>query len=121
VPFGHTGVTFDEAHRAVVLWMDEDRTPSTAQQLVEHLLWAASRLHTIVPIAHGRFAGATLDQKRAVHVEGAPMPLVLAGNPLQKLWHTEGEQAALAWAERQTTWSKVELAAMFVELGTDFD
>lgn len=121
VPFGHTGVTFDEAHHAALLWMDEDRTPTTAQQLVEHLLWVANRLHAIVPIAHGRFAGATLDQKRAVHVEGAPMPLVLAGNPLQKLWHDEGEAAALAWAERQREWSKVELAAMFVELAKDFD
>lgn len=121
VPFGHTGVTFDEAHRAAVLWMDEDRTPTTAQQLVDHLLWIAGRLHTILPIAHARFAGATHDQKVAAHHPGAETPLVLAGNPLQKLWHGEGEAAALAWAERQTLWSKVELAAMFVELGTDFD
>ena len=46
---------------------------------------------------------------------------MLAGNPLQRRWHDDGESAALAWAERQTLWSKVELAAMFVELGTDFD
>lgn len=120
VPFGNTGVTFDEAHRAVVLWMDEDRTPTTAPQLVDHLLWVANRLHEILPLAHGRFAGATHDQKHAEDDDEA-QPLVLAGNPLQKLWHGEGEAAALAWAERQSTWSKVELAAMFVELGTDFD
>jgi thioredoxin 1 len=120
-PFGNTGVTFDEAHRAVVLWMDEDRTPTTAQQLVDHLLWIANRLHAIVPVVHGRFAGATPEQKHAAHDDDEPTPLVLAGNPLQKLWHGEGEAAALAWAERPGVWSKVELAAMFVELGTDFD
>jgi thioredoxin 1 len=121
VPFGQTGVTFDEQRRAVLLWMDEDRTPTTAQQLVEHLLWIAGRLHAIVPVAHGRFIGANDAQKAAAHDDDGPTPLVLAGNPLQQLWHERDQAAALAWAEQQRTWSKVELAAMFVELGTDFD
>lgn len=120
VPFGNTGVVFDETHRAVLLWMDEDRTPTTARQLVDHLLWISNRLHEIIPLAHGRFRGATHEHKHAGH-DAASTPLVLAGNPLQKLWHDEGEAAALAWAEQQRTWSKPELAAMFVELGTDFD
>ncbi len=121
VPFRNTAVTFDEAHRAALVWIDRFCPPATVTQLVQHLLWIAARIHDVVPVAHARFGGASMEQKYHHMMENAAPPFVLAGNPLVRTFHEKGEAAAFAWAESQTTWSPKEVAAMFVELGTEFD
>jgi thioredoxin 1 len=121
VPFRNTSVTFDEAHRSALVWIDRFCPPATVTQLVQHLLWIADRIHTVVPVVHARFGGATMEQKYHHMMEGSPAPFVLAGNPLVRTFHEGGEAAAATWAETQTTWSPKELAAMYVELGTEFD
>jgi len=120
VPFRNTAVTYNAAQRAGLLWIDRFSPPATPREIVHHLLWIADRIHTIVPIAHARFAGATMSQKYHA-LQELPVPPILAGNPLLHAFHDDSEVAALAWAEQQTLWSDSELAAMFVELGTTLD
>jgi thioredoxin 1 len=118
-PMRNASVAFDPVARAAILWVDEFAPPATVAQMVHHLLWIAAAIHEIVPIAHGRFAGASMEQKygEAMGLEGPPT--VLAGNPLRAL--LADDAASAEWLASQTLWSKRELASMFVEAGTDLD
>lgn len=117
--FRNSGVAFDPVARAAILWVDEFSPPATIAQMVHHTLWIAAAIHEIVPIAHARFAGASMEQKygEAMGLEGPPS--VLAGNPLRAL--LDDEAATATWLAEQTVWSDRELATMFVEAGTDLD
>lgn len=121
VPFRRAAMTFDEAHRAALLWVDQFGPPATITEMVHHLLWIAERIHEITPVAHARFAPATEAQQYAALADDGGPAFVLAGNPLRAQFHEHGESEALAWAQSQSLWSLAELAAMLVELGTDFD
>jgi len=120
VPFRSTAITYDATHRAGLLWIDRFNPPVTRAEVVHHLLGIADAIHSVLPIVHARFAGATMEQKYN-ELQGEPVPLVLAGNPLVHAFQDDGEAAALAWTKRQTTWSDREVAAMFVEIGVTFD
>jgi thioredoxin 1 len=121
LPFRHARVTHDPRHRASLLWVDRFAVPATVEEHVHHLMWVVSELHAIAPVAHARFSAATMEMKYG-ELAGDPGPhLVLAGNPLATLFGEEGEAAALAWAESQRTFAPLEVAAMFVELGTHHD
>ncbi len=120
-PFRNTSVAFDPTHGAAVFWVDEFTPPATVAQIAHHAMWILAAVHDVVPIAHARFSGASLDQKYGAQMGRVGPPFVLAGNPLRGVLEAEDEAGAERWAAAQTTWSTGELAAMYVEVGTDFD
>lgn len=117
MPYRHARVSVDPRHRAALLWVDRFMAPAPPDVLVHHLMWVATTLHEVLPIAYARFDHATMAMKYGL-LSGNPEPvLVLAANPLLGRFEAEGEAAAMAWAETQTTFGPIEVAAMFVELG----
>jgi thioredoxin 1 len=119
--FRHADVQWDPRHRSALLWVDRFAAPATVDEMVHHLMWVISELHEIIPIVHARFTEATMEMKYAELTGDTTQFLVLAGNPLLTHYQNEGEAAALAWEESQSTFAPAEVAAMFVELGTHCD
>ncbi len=120
VPFRHADVEWDDEHRSCMLWVDRFATPATADEVVHHMLWVASRLGEVIPVVHARFGAADPSWKyRALTGDDTPA-FVLAGNPLRARYHEDGEEA-LAWADAQGTWSRREVAAMLAELVEEHD
>ncbi len=118
-PFRHADMTMDARHRAALFWVDRFAPPALDDEIIHHLLWVVSKLHEIVPVIHARFDHATMEMKYGALTGNTGPFLVLAGNPLLARFEKEGEAAALAWAESQSTFSRLELSAMFVEVGRE--
>jgi tetratricopeptide (TPR) repeat protein len=120
-PFQRADVIHDRRHRAALLWVERFTVPATAADQVHFLLWIAARLNEILPIAWARFD--TVDDTMKAHATAGDggSPFVLAGNPFAERFRRQGEEAALAWAVGQSTWSKRELAGMLVEVALEHD
>jgi len=117
-PFQRADVIHDRRHRSALMWVERFTVPATASDQVHFLLWLLARMHEIIPIAWARFDG--VDEAVKSQATGEP-PFVLAGNPFSDRFRRQGEEAALAWAVGQTTWSRRELAGMLVEVALEHD
>lgn len=98
-----TAIAIDREHRAAQLWACKFTVDGAATRL----LWVASQLHRVLPIAHARFAARGDDG------------FVLAGNPLRAHYRTGGEAAVERWLAEQAIWSDDEVARMLCELADD--
>lgn len=119
-PFQRADVIHDRKHHAALMWVEKFSVPVTVADQVHFLLWIATRLHTVLPIAWARFD--SLDDVVRAHADvDEGEPFVLAGNPFADLFHHQGEPAALAWGQAQQEWSARELAGMMVEVALEHD
>jgi tetratricopeptide (TPR) repeat protein len=119
-PFQRADIVHDRAHRSALMWVEQFAVPATASDQVHFLLWVIARLHDILPVAWGRFE--SVDDSMKAHASGDDgAPFILAGNPFAERFQRQGEEAALAWAVGQSSWSRRELAAMLVELALEHD
>jgi tetratricopeptide (TPR) repeat protein len=119
-PFQRADVVHDRKHRSALMWVERFAVPATASDQVHFLLWIVARLHELMPITWSRFE--TVDDAIKANASGeVSAPFVLAGNPLAERFRRHGEEAALAWAVGQSTWSRRELAGMLVELALEHD
>ena len=98
-----TAIAIDREHRAAQLWACK----VTVDGAEARLLWVASQLHRVLPIAHARFASRGDDA------------FVLAGNPLRTEYRSGGEAAVERWLADQVIWSDREVARMLCELADD--
>jgi thioredoxin 1 len=114
--YRHTGSVFDPHHRSALLWVDRFTPPFDNDAVAHHALWIVQRIAEVLPVRTARFSPAGSAVQRP---DGSY--LVLAGNPFAKRFEEDGELAALAWAENQRDWSRVEIAAMLVEIGKRHD
>jgi tetratricopeptide (TPR) repeat protein len=122
-PFQRADVVHDRRHRSALMWVERFQVPATASDQVHFLLWIVGRLHEIMPIAWARFDRVDDAVKANAHGDserGEPA-FILAGNPLADRFKRQGEEAALAWAVGQSSWSRRELAGMLVELALEHD
>lgn len=120
-PFQRADIIHDRRHRSALMWVEKFGVPITAADQVHFLLWVVSQLHDIVPITWARFENVDEAVKTYAEVEDGELPFVLAGNPFADLFRRQGEDAALAWAMEQRTWSKRELAGMLIEFALEHD
>ncbi len=120
-PFQRADVIHDRRHRSALMWVERFTVPATASDQVHFLLWIVARLNEVLPIAWARFD--TIDESVKTQALGGDgvEPFVLAGNPFQERFARQGEEAALAWAVSQSTWSRRELAGMLVEVALEHD
>lgn len=117
-PFQRADVIHDRRHRSALMWVERFAVPASASDQVHFLLWLLARLHEIIPIAWARFT--SVDEAVKGQATGEPA-FVLAGNPFEDRFRRQGEEAALAWAVGQTSWSRRELAGMLVEVALEHD
>jgi tetratricopeptide (TPR) repeat protein len=117
-PFQRGDVIHDRRHRSALMWVERFAVPATASDQVHFLLWLLARMNEIIPIAWARFDSVDDAVKSQATAEPA---FVLAGNPFSDRYRRQGEEAALAWAVGQTTWSRRELAGMLVEVALEHD
>ena len=117
-PFQRADVIHDRRHRSALMWVERFAVPASASDQVHFLLWLLARLHEIIPIAWARFT--SVDEAVKGQATGDPA-FVLAGNPFEDRFRRQGEEAALAWAVGQTSWSRRELAGMLVEVALEHD
>jgi tetratricopeptide (TPR) repeat protein len=103
------------------MWVERFAVPATAADQVHFLLWIAARLDEIVPIAWARFDSVDETMKANAQGDDGEPPFVLAGNPFADRFRRQGEEAALAWAVSQSSWSRRELAGMLVEVALEHD
>jgi len=120
-PFQRADVIHDRKHRAALMWVERFAVPATAADQVHFLLWIAARLDEIVPIAWARFDSVDETMKANAQGDDGEPPFVLAGNPFADRFRRQGEEAALAWAVSQSSWSRRELAGMLVEVALEHD
>lgn len=118
-PFARADVAHDRPHRSALLWVERFMVPATAADQVHFLLWIIHRLHEVVPVAWSRFDLGTESSRIRRDAEG-DIELILAGNPLGERVRRYGEDEALSWAVAQSGWSKPELAAMLVEVASEY-
>ncbi|HET9991887.1 MAG TPA: hypothetical protein VFQ65_25335 [Kofleriaceae bacterium] len=120
-PFQRADVIHDRRHRSALMWVERFAVPATAADQVHFLLWIAARLDEIVPIAWARFDSVDDTMKARANGDDGEPPFVLAGNPFADRFRRQGEEAALAWAVSQSSWSRRELAGMLVEVALEHD
>jgi tetratricopeptide (TPR) repeat protein len=118
-PFSRADVAHDRAHRSALLWVERFMVPATAADQVHFLLWIIHRLHEIVPVAWARFDFQDESTKIRRDDDGE-IELILAGNPFAERMGRYGEDEALSWAVAQSGWSRIELAAMLIEVALDY-
>jgi hypothetical protein len=114
-PFQRADVIHDKRHRSALLGVEQLRVPASAADQVHFLMWIVARINDVTPIFWARFDSGdeaekvrlSADQKRS---------FVLAGNPISDRMNRQGEEAAIAWANTQSMWSKRELAGMLIEV-----
>lgn len=118
-PFARADVAHDRPHRSALLWVERFMVPATSADQVHFLLWIIHRLHEVVPVAWSRFdlGGESSKVRRD---EAGEIELILAGNPLAERVRRYSEDEALSWAVAQSGWSKPELAAMLVEVASEY-
>ena len=88
--FRNSGVTHDDERHAAHLWVDRFEAETGNDEQVHHLMWVLAQLDAVLPIAHARFAGATMAQKYSGMMDDAPEPFVLGGNPLVAAYREVG-------------------------------
>jgi tetratricopeptide (TPR) repeat protein len=120
-PFQRADVIHDRRHRSALMWVERFAVPATAADQVHFLLWIAARLDEIVPLAWARFDSVDDTMKARANGDDGEPPFVLAGNPFADRFRRQGEEAALAWAVSQSSWSRRELAGMLVEVALEHD
>ncbi|MEO6777012.1 MAG: hypothetical protein ABI467_29040 [Kofleriaceae bacterium] len=120
-PFQRADVIHDRRHRSALMWVERFAVPATASDQVHFLLWIAARLDEIVPLAWARFDTVDDTMKARANGDDGEPPFVLAGNPFVDRFRRQGEEAALAWAVSQSSWSRRELAGMLVEVALEHD
>jgi tetratricopeptide (TPR) repeat protein len=120
-PFQRADVIHDRRHRSALMWVERFAVPATAADQVHFLLWIAARLDEIVPLAWARFDSVDDTMRARANGDDGEPPFVLAGNPFADRFRRQGEEAALAWAVSQSSWSRRELAGMLVEVALEHD
>ncbi len=120
-PFQRADVIHDRRHRSALMWVERFAVPATAADQVHFLLWIVARVHEIIPIAWARFDTVDDTMKANANGDDDQPPFVLAGNPFAERFRRQGEEAALAWAVSQSSWSRRELAGMLVEVALEHD
>lgn len=119
-PFSRADVAHDRAHRSALLWVERFMVPATSADQVHFLLWIIHRLHEVVPVAWARFDFQDESTKIRRDDDGE-IELILAGNPFAERMSRYGEDEALSWAVAQSGWSRIELAAMLIEVALDYE
>ena len=120
-PFQRADVVHDRKHRSALMWVERFAVPATAADQVHFLLWIAARLDEILPIAWARFDTVDDSLRAVANGDDGQPPFVLAGNPFADRFRRAGEEAALAWAVSQSSWSRRELSGMLVEVALEHD
>ena len=120
-PFQRADVVHDRAHRSALMWVERFAVPATATDQVHFLLWIVARINDIVPLAWARFDAVDDAVKSRAITDDGSAPFILAGNPFSERFRRHGEEAALAWAVSQSTWSRRELAGMLIEVALEHD
>ena len=136
-PFQRADVVHDRRHRSALMWVERFAVPATASDQVHFLLWIVARINDILPLTWARFDNVDDAVKSRANGDagGGPgegpggepgggstdEPFILAGNPFADRFRRHGEEAALAWAVGQSTWSRRELAGMLIEVALDHD
>ncbi len=121
--FQRADVVHDRKHRSALMWVERFAVPATAPDQVHFLLWICARINEILPITWARFDDVddAVKSRALTDDDEARDPFVLAGNPFADRFRRQGEDAALAWAVGQSSWSRRELAGMLVEVALEHD